>query len=191
MQPPESVWQLARSYRHALAHEQQVMQLAVWLFECLRPLHALGEEEGLLLCCGALLHDIGWADGGSGHHKAALKRILATDLPPLDERQRRIVALVARYHRKALPAKKHAHYMALSPADQRIVCVLGGILRVADGLDRTHTNAVTALTCEITDDAIRLTCTTTGRAEAERRIAQEKSDLLQATFARAVSIRMV
>ena len=56
---------------------------------------------------------------------------------------RLLLALVARYHRGATPdPEKHESYAALSPEDQRIVARLGAILRFADGLDRSHTNAV-------------------------------------------------
>lgn len=190
MQPPESVLLLAARYLTTLEHEQQVAKLALMLFDELQPLHGLEADERLLLHCGALLHDIGWAEGHCGHHKAALRLILMEPLLPFDRCQQTIIALVARYHRKALPDVKHRQFAGLSTADRQIVSVLGGILRIADGLDRTHCGLVQELGCEITSEEICIRCVAAGRAEAEREMALAKSQLLHKTFRRAVSIRM-
>lgn len=187
-QPPASVLELANSYPDALGHAQQVARVALWLFDALHPLHELGDEERWLLECGALLHDIGWVEGQQGHHKAAMRMILAAELPPFDARQQAIIALLARYHRKALPSKQHKGFAALDPAGRRRVCMLAGLLRVADGLDRTHTNAVHGLTCEITKHEIRISYVASEAADAERETAEEKADLLRDTFGRAVVV---
>jgi len=190
MQLPESILLLASRYLSSLEHEQQVAQLALMLFNELLPLHGLHEDERLLLRCAALLHDIGWVYGQSEHHKSAQRLILETPLPPFDRRQQTIIALVARYHRKALPQLKHQHYAKLSSADKRLVLVLGGIVRLADGLDRTHRSLVYELHCEIKPKEIAITCAGEGHANEECAIALEKSDLLQQAFLRSVTIRM-
>ena len=63
-------------------------------------------------------------------------------LPGLSEREKRIVANVARYHRGAKPRASHEGLAALEPEEREIVRVLGALLRLADGLDRSHTDAV-------------------------------------------------
>lgn len=53
-----------------------------------------------------------------------------------------MMALIARYHRKSLPKKKHPEFERLEPKDQLIVSRLGGILRLSDGLDRRRSGMV-------------------------------------------------
>lgn len=53
-----------------------------------------------------------------------------------------MMALIARYHRKSLPKKKHLEYERLEPKDQETVRRLGGILRLSDGLDRRRSGLV-------------------------------------------------
>lgn len=190
MPPPKSVVRLAARYLTTLEHEQQVTHLALMLFDGLQPLHGLAEEARLLLHCSALLHDIGRAAGRRAHHKAALRLILAAPLPPFAPREQMVIALAARYHRKALPCVQHRLFAELPAADQQLVSVLGGILRMADGLDRTHRSLVHALGCEITSAEICLHCVAVGRADAERAMALAKSTLLQKTFRRPITIRM-
>src|SRR5262249_54519260 len=64
------------------------------------------------------------------------------DLPGLTTREVAVVANVARYHRLAEPKRDHPGYAKLAREDRRLVRALAGILRVADGLDRTHGQSV-------------------------------------------------
>lgn len=123
-------------------HSRQDARLAVRLFDLTADLHHLEEDERDLLYCAGLLHDIGYVEGYWGHHKMAYKLIMGADLPGLTERERHIVANVARYHRGARPKLKHKGFAALAPDDRVLVAMLGALLRLADGLDRSHTDAV-------------------------------------------------
>ena len=67
--------------------------------------------------------------------------------PPRD---RALVALISRYHRRTGPRRKHPEFAALSADDQAVVRRLSALLRVADGLDRGHTAAVESLTTTLT-----------------------------------------
>jgi len=123
-------------------HSRQDAHLAVHLFDLTADLHGLEGEYRDLLFCAGLLHDIGYAEGYFGHHKTAYRLIMAADVPGLAERDKRIVANVARYHRGALPKLSHKGFAALDPEDREVVEVLGALLRLADGLDRGHVCAV-------------------------------------------------
>ncbi len=177
---------LAERCDYERGHTEQVTMLALRLFDELENLHGLGGRERFWLQCGAMLHDIGYTQGRKGHHKTALRAILDDRSIPLDERQRHIVASVARYHRKALPSESHAHFTALDGADRRTVEMLAGILRIADGLDRTHCDRVADVRCDTARATVRIHCSVTGPAGAELAAAANKSDLFERIFARAV-----
>ena len=186
-----AVERLMRRCRTEAGHTRQVTRLALRLFDELSELHGLGRPERFDLRCGAMLHDIGWVEGQRAHHKTSLRLILAERAVPVDERVRNIIASVARYHRKALPAEKHAHFAALDESDRQTVCVLGGILRVADGLDRSHCDAVDDIQCRITAGYVEILCHTDGPAEVELWAAEKKSDLLRRALGREVVFRVV
>ncbi len=145
---------LGRSYNFEEGHSRQDARLAVRLFDLTADLHRLDDEYRDLLYCAALLHDIGYINGYEAHHKTSYKLIIKADLPGLAEREKRIVANIARYHRGAQPKLEHKGFAALGPEDREVVAKLGAILRLADGLDRTHTDAVQGL--EIWLDGARL-----------------------------------
>jgi len=133
---------LGRSLGFEEEHCRQDARLAQMLFDQTVDLHSLGDECRDLLYCAGLLHDIGYVEGYWGHHKTAYRLIMEADLPGLTDREKRIVANVARYHRGARPKLKHKGFVALDPDDRETVEMLGAILRLADGLDRGHTDAV-------------------------------------------------
>jgi exopolyphosphatase/guanosine-5'-triphosphate,3'-diphosphate pyrophosphatase len=137
-------------------HSRQDARLAVRIFDLTTDLHHLDDEYRDLLYCAGLLHDIGYVDGYWGHHKTAYKLIRKADLPGLTEREQHIVANVARYHRGAKPKLKHKGFAALDPDDREIVEMLGAILRLADGLDRSHTDAVQGIDAHMEGDRLVL-----------------------------------
>ncbi|MBN1137072.1 MAG: HD domain-containing protein [Anaerolineae bacterium] len=136
---------LGRSYNFEEGHSRQDARLAVQLFDLTADLHRLDDECRDLLYCAALLHDIGYVEGYEAHHKTAYRLILEANLPGLSDRDKRLVANVARYHRGAQPKLKHEGFAALDAGDREVVEKLGAILRLADGLDRTHMDAVQGL----------------------------------------------
>jgi len=167
-------------------HTRQVTKLALRLFDELVPLHGLGARERFDLRCGAMLHDIGWVDGRRGHHKTACRLILGAEDLPFDERSRHVVASIARYHRKALPKATHEHFAVLGVADRRIVRVLAGVLRVADGLDRSHRDVVADVRCEVRGEKVVVHCVCDGSADAELWGAARKVELLEQVLDRPV-----
>jgi CHAD domain-containing protein len=177
-----AVLALAQQCQYEVEHAQHVTRLALRLFDGLQPQHGLGTPERLWLEWGALLHDIGWIEGQQQHHKTSLRLILGSALLPLSSRERLLVAAIARYHRRALPSNKHKHFAVLDAADKQRVRVLAGILRVADGLDRTHRSLVDDLSCDVAPEQIVVRCTTHGDTAEEYRAARDKCRLFEAVF---------
>ena len=105
-------------YTGALVHGRQVEHLAAALFHEFAPLHKLGAPWEERLRAAARLHDIGWVEGRKKHHKTSM-RLIETD-PALvpDETERSLVALLARYHRRAWPSPRHRRFAALGKDDR-------------------------------------------------------------------------
>ena len=173
------------------AHSTQVTRLTQVLFDRAHPLHRLGPHERELLTYAALLHDIGFAVSQSAHHKHALALIQSADMPEFDPEEVAVIALVARYHRKALPKLKHAPFAALAKQTRQAVCRLASLLRIADGLDRTHRSVIADIQVRIEPRRVVLSLHATGDPEWEVWGARRKSDLFTKTFKRDVVFRTV
>jgi exopolyphosphatase/guanosine-5'-triphosphate,3'-diphosphate pyrophosphatase len=131
-------------------HVEHVRHLALQLFDRLGGELGCQPEERLLLEAAGLLHDVGQLVSYRKHHKHSYQLITHAERLGLPPRERALVALISRYHRRTGPRKQHAEFAALPPADQAVVRRLSGLLRLADGLDRGHTAAVETVTTELT-----------------------------------------
>ena len=104
--------------------------------------------------------------------------------PPRTRRKRRF-ANVARYHRRSHPHKKHAAYGALSGTFRRVIDTLSAMLRVADGLDRSHFAVVRSLQVRL-GGTITISLQTVGDVELELWAAKGRADLLEKVLGRKV-----
>jgi exopolyphosphatase/guanosine-5'-triphosphate,3'-diphosphate pyrophosphatase len=169
-------------------HAQHVVHLASRLFDGLADVHGLGEEDRDLLAAAALLHDTGYLIGHSKHHKHAYHLIMHADLPGYTAREVEIIANVARYHRRAFPRRKHPNFARLEPADQDRVRMLAGMLRLADGLDRTHAQAVRDVAVRKIDGSIQLSVDAESDPQVEIWDATRKRELFEEVFRLRVEI---
>ena len=177
---------LLAAFDWEVPHCRQVRDLAGQLFDQLAGCHRLGAAERDLLEAAALLHDIGWTVGHAKHHKHAYRLIRENQrrLPGFTGAEVELIANIARYHRKALPALKHEPFAALPVADRETVGKLAALLRVADGLDRPHRQQVQQLTCRVTDAVVTVRLKVRANPEAHRAGGERKSELFEQVFRR-------
>ena len=130
----------ALAAQHASFLAQRLLEQAVALG--IVPAEYGGSGHTQVLAAAAELHNIGVTISHSGHHKHSYyivknsSKLLGFSPAEID-----LIALLARYHRKALPSKKHHEFVYASPDVQRHVRLLGPLLRIAVGLDRSgHAN---------------------------------------------------
>ncbi len=175
-------------YDEEPSHSDHVAALALQIFDGLRLWHGLGDRPRELLHAAALLHDIGWSQtpDGKGHHKWSAKLIREHGWKNLKKDEVLAVAQIARYHRKAIPQPDHVDFHALSAVAQKTVMILGGILRLADALDRTHTARIEQVEAVCTKSTIRVRVKANGKWDAERTMFETKRDMLQLAAERAV-----
>jgi exopolyphosphatase/guanosine-5'-triphosphate,3'-diphosphate pyrophosphatase len=140
-------------------HVEHVRELALQLFDQLGEELGCGPEERLLLEAAGLLHDVGQLVSYRKHHQHSYQLITHAERLGLAPRERELVALISRYHRRSGPRRKHPEFAALSAADQAVVRRLSALLRVADGLDRGHSASVGSVAVELAPDALRLRLT--------------------------------
>jgi exopolyphosphatase/guanosine-5'-triphosphate,3'-diphosphate pyrophosphatase len=162
-----SVVELAERCNYFASHAQQVARLALAIFDGARSQHGLGQREREWLEYGALLHDIGTHISYERHHRHSYYLIHNGDLRGFDPDEIEVVALVARYHRRGVPKRSHDEYSRLPSPLRRTVRTLASILRVAESLDRSHTQTISGLDFRDRGDDALLQVRTAGDAELE------------------------
>ncbi len=162
-----SVVELGERCGYWSEHAQQVSKLALAIFDQTRSVHGLGDRERDWLEYGALLHDIGVHISYERHHRHSYYLIKNGDLRGFDPRETEIIALIARYHRQATPKKAHEGYGDLSSAMRRAVKALAAMVRLAEGLDRSHAQALAGIDLYPRGDDYLARLRTNGDAELE------------------------
>ena len=140
-----SVHELAARCRYDEPHARQVAALSLSLFDQTRDVHGFGDAEREWLEYSAILHDIGTHISHRGHHKHSYYLIKHGDLRGFDPEEIEVIALVARTHRRGAPRRGHSMFRDLPQRQRRVVRALSGFVRVAEGLDRSHAQLVSAV----------------------------------------------
>jgi exopolyphosphatase/guanosine-5'-triphosphate,3'-diphosphate pyrophosphatase len=188
----QSVKEFAESCRYEAPHSLHVTRLALNLFDQLCPAgnEKTAPERDLLEVAG-LLHDVGYFINYTRHHKHSYHLIVHSHLVGFSPREIAIIANVARYHRRAVPRKKHENFAALSRPDQKLVLKLGAILRLADGLDRSHSQRVQEVRCEKRKNNLTLYLLSEKDIDIEIWGAQQKDELFEKTFKTRIEYKHV
>jgi exopolyphosphatase/guanosine-5'-triphosphate,3'-diphosphate pyrophosphatase len=152
-----SVRELAERSHYEEPHSRHVQKLALQLFDSIGQRLGCVPEDRRLLEDAALLHDIGYHISYDKHNKHSYHLVEHAELLGMTPAEQIIVANVARYHRGAEPKKKHVNYGRLEKPMRETIKRLAAILRVADGFDRGHANAVAEIKVRWMERALRLT----------------------------------
>jgi exopolyphosphatase/guanosine-5'-triphosphate,3'-diphosphate pyrophosphatase len=162
-----SVVELGERCGYWSEHAQQVSRLALSLFDQTRSVHGLSDREREWLEYGALLHDIGVHISYERHHRHSYYLIKNGDLRGFEPEEIEVIALIARYHRQATPKKAHEGYADLRGSLRKAVRALSAIVRLAEGLDRSHAQALAGVDLYPRGDDYLARLRTAGDAELE------------------------
>lgn len=184
-----AVLRFAERLGYDAAHAHHVAVLSVQLFDATSALHKLDEPLRELLEYAAFLHDVGYAVNERAHHKHSEYLVLHGLDGGFTEREVRIIAAIGRYHRKGPPKEAHENFAALDDEDRERVRKAAAILRIADGLDRTHTRAVRRLAAVAGEETVAIEVDAEGPADVELWAARKKAGLFEDVYARRADIR--
>jgi exopolyphosphatase/guanosine-5'-triphosphate,3'-diphosphate pyrophosphatase len=169
------------------AHGRHVAQLAGRIFEQLAEPLGMAPADRPYLETAARLQDVGYLINYDQHHKHSYHLILNSNLPGFRPRELELIANIARYHRGAGPKSKHHNLRSLSDEDQTLVRQFAAILRVAGGLDRSHTQQVTDVTVRFRRDgreieAVELSAHAAENPEVDLWGARRRAEMFEKVF---------
>ena len=138
-----SVVRLMRRFGSPQAHNEQVARLALRLFDQLRGRLGLRTEARGWLESAALLHDVGHLIEHEEHHRHSYYLIVNSELFGFQREEIEAIGQIAlHHHRKGMPKPGEAAGEPLPPDVWRQVKASAALLRLAEGLDRSHYGAV-------------------------------------------------
>jgi exopolyphosphatase/guanosine-5'-triphosphate,3'-diphosphate pyrophosphatase len=175
------------------AHAERVAAHALSVFDATQARHGLGSREREWLEYGALLHDIGHHISYERHHKHSHYLIRHGGLRGFEPDEIEIIALLARYHRQSTPKKSHEGFRDLPRARRTTVRVLAAMVRLAEGLERSHAQVITRLDVRPEADGKGLLVRLHARGDAELELwaAERHASPLAALFDASIRFELV
>lgn len=183
-----TVEQMARKYGVSVHHARQVAALANRLFELLEPLHKLPPQAGPLLEAAAYLHDTGHFISNTSHHRHSAYIVANSGMPGFTDRERDLIAGLCRFHRKSMPGPKHEQYHSLPPQDQQTLLLLLPLLRLADSLDRSHSQKVDAVECTLRANSVLVHVQSAAGADLDLWAAERAGDCFRQVYGRVLQL---
>ena len=190
--PPDELVQLERFVSACgveIEHSRQVAKLATQVYNGLCNHYELDPADSRLLDAAARMQDVGYLINYEAHHKHSYHLILHSELEGFKPEELEIVANVARYHRGALPKKKHDNYSRLSSKDQQRVLTMAAVLRLAGGLDRSHNQTVDSVDVQYHGKQVELTVESEKFPEVDLWAARRRAGLFEQVFDAELSIQ--
>jgi len=171
---------LCRRYNADIEHAKAVTSIARKLFVDLHHILGLRKTDVVYLILAAYLHDIGMFISNRAHHKHTDYIIRSLNLFRVKEEEIRLIAQIARYHRKSQRYDADPSYQAL-PADMKLLVLkLSALLRIANALDRSHKQKIGKVIVQTTkSNEIVLQVAVNGNAGLERWAFEDKKDLFE------------
>jgi exopolyphosphatase/guanosine-5'-triphosphate,3'-diphosphate pyrophosphatase len=169
-------------------HARHVNKLAKIIFESLKAEMQLDNKYKSILEAACILHDIGNYIGYTSHHKHSYYLIKNSELIGYTAEEIELIANIARYHRRSVPKQSHEPYNNLGINEKTVMRKLAGILRVADGFDRSHNAFINDIKVEIGESMVRIKPLSEADIYLEIEGANSKKDLLEASLNKKVII---
>ncbi|MDR3160553.1 MAG: HD domain-containing protein [Spirochaetaceae bacterium] len=173
---------LGRKFHYDETHNRHVADLCMAIFDALVYEHGLLRRERMMLEVAAILHDVGMFIQSSDHHKHGRYIVANSEIFGLHRDELNIIANVISYHRGPPPDPSDIDYIALQREERILVLKMASILRVADALDRGHSQHIKNITVEKKGEILVLHSPGNYDFSLEHRGLEEKADMFQDVF---------
>ena len=185
----ESAIKIGRKYEFDEDHARHTRKLAMRIFDALQDCHRLKAEYRVTLEIAALLHEIGYFISNRSHHKHSMYLIKASDIFGLSSKQKTLIALTARYHRRAAPKSSHPEYEQLRRFERVTVSKLAAMLRVATALDTSRSQRIQNFEIDVDKRSVRIDIPGGIDLSLEQMALRRKGPLFRQVYGRDVVLR--
>ena len=139
---------LGRKFHFDEAHSRHVARHCMTIFDALVKEHGMNRRQRIMLETAAILHDVGTYIKASGHQKHGQYIVANSEIFGLHQDELGTIANVINYHRGDPPSQSDIEYITLQREERILVLKMASILRVADALDRGHSQQIKEITVE-------------------------------------------
>jgi len=178
----QSVRRLAEQHGADISHGEIVRDFALTIFDRIKKVHGLGSRDKLLLTVASVLHDIGECINKRDHHEISYEIVRNLDIVGLTQKELQIAAIICRYHSFVMPDLTEPYYQELDSDTKVKVSKLAAMLRIADALDRSHTQKYKQIEAKLVENALIITVETDKNVNLEVWAFAQKAQFFEDVF---------
>ncbi|MBQ3023773.1 MAG: HD domain-containing protein [Spirochaetaceae bacterium] len=173
---------IGRKYHFDEEHAKYVCKVALKIYDALENELGLSSESRNYLEVASILHDVGTFIRGADHQKHSKYIIANSDIFGLAKDSMKIISQIALYHRGNLTQPTDDDFYAFSRQERTLVLKLASILRIADSMDRSHTQHIEDFNISFKADTMIIHTNNRAVSNLEKMAITEKSDLFEFVF---------
>jgi exopolyphosphatase/guanosine-5'-triphosphate,3'-diphosphate pyrophosphatase len=173
---------LGRKFHFDETHSLHVAKHCMTIFDALAKEHGMNRRHRIMLETAAILHDIGMCIKVSRHQKHGHYIVANSEIFGLHNDELNLIANVINYHRGDPPSHSDIEYMTLQREERILVMKMASLLRVADALDRGHSQQIKKITVERRMETVVLHVDKVHDLSLELMGIEEKGGMFQDVF---------
>ena len=172
---------LAKRYHCNKTHINDVMVIALEIFDRMKKIHGLNKRSRLLLQLAVILHDCGKYVNMNSGGADGYNIIMGTEIIGLSHRERQLVANLVKYNTVWLPSYDRIEG-EISREEYILISKLTAILRVANALDRSHKQKITKIKVSLSENKLVLSTDAMEDISLEKALFKSKADFFEEVY---------
>lgn len=173
---------ISKRYLGSRKRAETLEKITMTIFDSMKKVHGLGNRERLYLRLAAMLHDCGKYISMMDIGETSYHIIMATEMIGLSHMEREIVASVVRYNHSPFVYYENMEHNGLTNEAYLIVAKLTAILKIANGLDRSHKQKLKAVKATLKENELILTIDTQEDIVLERGLFTKRARFFREVY---------
>ncbi len=174
---------LSKRYLGNKKRSETLENIALTIFDSMKKIHGLGKRERLLLSLATILHDCGKYISMSNLGECSYNIILYTEIIGVSHIEREMVANVVKYnHLKFGYYDIVAQSSKLDKQNYLTIAKLTAILKLANGLDRSHKQKFKDIKVALKDHDLVISVNTNEDITLEKGMLGNRADFFEEVF---------
>lgn len=175
--------QISKRYMGSRKRAETLESLTMAIFDGTKKMHGLGKRERLYLQIAAILHDCGKYISMVNLGECSYQIIMATEIIGLSHKEREMIANIVRFNHDDF---KYFDVLSKESAIDRqeylTIAKLTAILRIANGLDRSHKQKFKDVKVNLKDNELVLTVDTKEDISLEKGLFADRAEFFKEVF---------
>lgn len=174
---------ISKRYMGSLNRAETLEKITMSIFDCLKKKFGLTERDRLLLRLAAILHDCGKYISLYNLGECSYNIILSTEIIGLTHEERVVVANVVKFNHMDFEEFEHMYATQLLDAENYLrISKLTAILRIANGLDRSHKQKFRDIQVSVKEKSLIITVNTDEDITLEKGLLKERAKFFEEVY---------